>query len=236
MSTTTELSEKPDTERPASGKPHGYRFPHRHPGTARDRGAGRGGQPLLARWTDRWLCRCRRLLRHLRFPDHVPPRQGDRPHEPGAARHVLRATGQATAARGVPGARFQHPRRLLPAALPALDGQRLGVLRRRLLLGELAARGQVGQLLRAERGREPRPALLVAVGRGAVLPVLAAAADRLLQDRQAPLGGARRRDPRRGLVRAERLLHDRLAQSGVLHHPGAGVGVRDRQPAWHWRP
>ena len=97
--------------------------------------------------------------------------------------------------------------------------------------------GGRGRLLRRRERAVGRPALLVAVGRGAVLPAVAAAAPaRRCRDAPAPAvaaARARRRDGRPGRAELRVFAVPDGDQPGrrVLRHAHARVGVRRRRPA-----
>ncbi len=100
------------------------------------------------------------------------------------------------------------------------------------------------RLLRQGRARLPAPALLVAVGGGAVLPGLAAAPGRLAHLgaparprrgslEQPPYAAAAGRRAERAVVRLVDLRDVRVADHGLLLHPDPRVGARRRRRAGH---
>ena len=213
------------------------------PGRAVPRRAG----PLRRR-----LHRRRRLLRALRLPGHPAAAPGpDRP----AGRS---ASGASTAAESdaccrPPSSCCSSPLLVFPSIAVTGRGRRRSPGRRgppSLYVVELVLHRPVDRLLRRRHPDEPGGALLVAVGRGAVLPRLAAAARRPLR-RSARRAGTAAMDggagcgPRRpGRCRSVAALW--LARTdlepGVLRHrhpglPAAGRGAagaarRARWPGW----
>ena len=117
------------------------------------------------------------------------------------------------------------------------QGLRLG----RRVRGQHPFRDRRHRLLRPGRAGVPPAALLVAVGGGAVLPRLAAAARRLARLGGPPQGRPAQPDaPARprgcaepGLVRVVALGDVRVSDHGVLLHPDQGLGARRGQCPRH---
>ena len=122
----------------------------------------------------RRLRRRRRLLRHLRLPDHPP---AARTSSSGTGTISLRGFYARRAKRLLPLSAILLATVGDPLAAPPLAAARGRSLRRhhqlRPLRRQLALRRAVGRLLRPGHRTEPGPAPLVAGDRGAVLPRLA---------------------------------------------------------------
>ena len=226
-----------DTHRAhACGASGGPGLPSRGAGPAGPRRHARGALPPLARPAHGWVRRRRRLLRHLRVPHHLAPATAScsTARSPG---HLLRPPRPATAARGA--ARAPGQRRGVHLFLPVTAGRRRPAtsLASAFYVQNWRAGRPRGRLLGVPRRRPARPALLVAVGRGAVLPGLAAA------DHPA---GARRGAPRRDRApaglrasslspscpSATRLRHLHRSGRGLLRHTPTRSGNSASGRSW----
>ena len=147
----------------------------RHRGAARGRDRRRPPLPRRGAVPGGRLRRGRRLLRHLRLPDHQTAAGRARPQRDDLPARLLRAPRQTPAA--ALGGPAGDGRRALddPALAAAQHRSRRGHRQLRPLRRQLALRRPVGRLLRPGPRTEPGPPPLVAGDRGAVLPRLAGA-------------------------------------------------------------
>ena len=187
---------------PPGAQPRARRHPRR-------RGRGDDAVPRRRRVQRRRLPQHRHVLRPLGLPHHQPPaRRVD--EDPGdRAGPVLGPPGAAVAARAVPDARRRRPVRGAvrgPHRARPHPHRRPGQLR---LRGQLALRVLGPVVLRALRRALADAPPLVARGRGAVLPGLAA-------------DGVRRADVASGIREAATRGH---------RHPDGRVGRVDGDPA-----
>ena len=209
----------------------------RHPGAARSGRAGRHRLPR-PRLATRRLPRCRRLLRRVRLRHHrgaAPRAPADGPHLPARLLGSPRSSHPAARPR-----RHRRGRGRRPVGLGGGEGGRRAVRRalRHVLRRQLALRGARRRLLRSWLRAVAPAALLVARGRGAVLPGLAAARPARSHPRRgdapAPRGAGGARGSRRPPVprlgrRADHLRPD----DRLLLHPDPRLGARARRGARH---
>ncbi len=207
------------------------------PGAACGRRAAGGAVPPVAGAAARRLRRRRRLLRHLRLPDHLAAASRGRPHRLGEPDPLLGPADAPPAAGVVPGAdglRRRGPAARAAAGLaPVLQRDpRGGAVRR-----ELDAGAELGELPGCAEHALAGPALLDPLGRGAVLPRLAAAGAARALARGAVVApqaadlvrGAGGGD--RGKPRLLAVDHRPRPGLGLLRHHCPRLGVRRRCPA-----
>ena len=195
--------------------------------------SGGGGLPRRPRGISRRLCRRRRVLRHLRIPDHQPDQERPR-SRPVLHCGILRAPGAAHSPAVHPCA-ARHP---CGRAVRAAGADRLS--RIHAPGSDIAADAvefpvlHAAGLFRPQRRREAVPPHLDAFDRGAVLSAGSDPADSAVSTGQGEIRCARCRDcdsVGRGLSRGGDRLHGRRwAQSGVLLSAVARLGVHRRRP------
>ena len=210
----------------------------RDPGAAGPRGGARPRLPPVAGGAPGRLRGGRRLLRHLGLPHHLAAAARGRARRVGLAARLLGASRAAhPAGRAADRARVRAGHRRLRAADPLAAVLR-GDARQHGLRAELAARGRRRRLPRRRQRALARPALLVAVDRGAVLPRVAGADRRRARRHAGPAGAGAPPAGRAGAGgrdRAEpRLLdrpHGRRPGRRLLRHAHARLGARRRRAA-----
>ena len=203
-------------------------------GPGRAPGCGDPARPGLSRRDPRWRSRVhrrRRVLRAVGLPHHRSPRQRGRGDRPDPARGLLRAAGAADP----PASSRGHHRHARGGELRALTarypGHRRRRPRRRAVPRERPFRDLGDRLLRPGRSVSV-PALLVALGRGAVLPDLAGRA----RARRSPCppptdDDGHRRDRADRVARAVARADARRRAMGVLLAPGPGMATGGRRRA-----
>ena len=208
------------------------------PGASR-RGCAPGGRlSPLAGGAHGWLRRRRRVLRDLRLSDHVAAVARGGTHRDGVVVRVLGAARAADPARGARDGAVLRGRDDRVRAGELLGAVLRGDAREHGVRAELAS-GRRGGRLHGVVGRTvPGAALLVAIGRGAVLPAVAGADRGCDRGRPPPHGAAeawrvgdRHGDRDRAEPRVLDRAHVRRSGRGVLRYTDTDVGARRRRLA-----
>src|SRR5512133_1301405 len=147
--------------------------PRRYYGTSSAGCAPGGARARWRRFSPRWVRRCGRLLRAFRLFDHRPAARRSPSQRLGVAHRLLCPPGTADPARCGADSVGDRYRGFLPAELPASARRSAGQPLRAGVRRELPLHGPWVGLLRPDGPALASPALLVTLGRGAVLSRLA---------------------------------------------------------------